>query len=154
MDRTQISANAMAGVVYVITNRAMPGLVKVGFSTRDSRTRAKELNHTGVPFEYKVVFEMETHAPQRVEREVHRTLREHRQGKEWFRCSVAIAVSAIRDACTGVPQSDISSPLVPGHPLSVWIPSSSTSRSEREVDAEGSDPTPFPPGHPLRKFYE
>ena len=38
------------GLVYVLTNSAMPGLVKIGMTTRDSvDTRMKELYSTGVP---------------------------------------------------------------------------------------------------------
>lgn len=38
------------GIVYVLTNSAMPGLVKIGMTTRESiDTRMKELYSTGVP---------------------------------------------------------------------------------------------------------
>jgi len=37
----------MKGWVYVITNKAMPSLVKVGFLTKDPGLRAKELGNTG-----------------------------------------------------------------------------------------------------------
>jgi len=33
----------MKGWVYVITNKAMPGLVKIGFSMKDTEIRASEL---------------------------------------------------------------------------------------------------------------
>ena len=42
----------MKGWVYVISNQAMPDLVKVGFSTKDPTLRASELNHTGSPHPY------------------------------------------------------------------------------------------------------
>ena len=38
------------GIVYVLTNPAMPGLVKIGMTTRDNmETRMRELYGTGVP---------------------------------------------------------------------------------------------------------
>ena len=38
------------GIVYVLTNSAMPGLVKIGMTTRDSiDAMMKELYSTGVP---------------------------------------------------------------------------------------------------------
>ena len=38
------------GIVYVLTNSVMPGLVKIGMTTRlDIDTRMKELYSTGVP---------------------------------------------------------------------------------------------------------
>jgi len=36
----------MKGWVYVISNKAMSGLVKVGYSTKDPELRAAELSHT------------------------------------------------------------------------------------------------------------
>lgn len=38
------------GIVYVLTNPAMPGLVKIGMTTRDNLdARMRELYGTGVP---------------------------------------------------------------------------------------------------------
>ena len=42
------------GIVYVLTNPVMPGLVKIGMTTRDNLdTRMKELYGTGVPVPFK-----------------------------------------------------------------------------------------------------
>ena len=84
------------GWVYVITNRAMPGLVKVGFTTKDPLLRAAELGHTGSPHPYKVVYDVLVEAPRDLEQQVHALLRDYREGKEWFRCSIGDATDAIR----------------------------------------------------------
>jgi len=42
----------MKGWVYIIANKAMPGLVKVGYSMKDPELRAAELNNTGSPHPY------------------------------------------------------------------------------------------------------
>ena len=44
------------GEVYVLSNPAMPGICKIGFTTRDPRVRAEELfqNSTGVPTPFHV----------------------------------------------------------------------------------------------------
>lgn len=42
------------GYVYILTNESMPGLVKVGKTTRDPEARADELYQTGVPTRFKV----------------------------------------------------------------------------------------------------
>ncbi len=42
------------GWVYVITNAAMPGLVKVGYSLKDPSLRARGLGNTGAPHQYEV----------------------------------------------------------------------------------------------------
>jgi len=91
------------GWVYIITNKAMPGLLKVGFSMKDPTLRARELGHTGSPHSYDVEYEVLVDEPHDIEQRVHSHLREHREGKEWFRCSFDIAVSAIR----GVTDSNI-----------------------------------------------
>ena len=47
----------MKGWVYIITNKSMPNLVKVGFSTKDPQTRADDMYSTGVPHPYVVEYE-------------------------------------------------------------------------------------------------
>lgn len=84
------------GWVYIITNKAMPDLVKVGYSTKDPQLRAAELNHTGTPHPYLVQFDMLIENPREIEQLAHAHLSEYREGKEWFRCSVDQAVSAIQ----------------------------------------------------------
>lgn len=87
----------LKGWVYVITNRAMPDLVKVGYSMKDPRLRAEELGHTGTPHRYEVRYEVLVAEPRAVEQSVHKALAASREGKEWFRCSVEMAVRAIRE---------------------------------------------------------
>jgi hypothetical protein len=41
-----------AGIVYVLTNEAMPGLVKIGFTRSDLIQRIKALDRTGVPYAF------------------------------------------------------------------------------------------------------
>lgn len=86
----------MKGWVYVITNQAMPGLVKVGYSTKDPELRAGELNHTGSPHPYLVEYELLIDEPYQVEQRTHSLLSSKREAKEWFRCSPEEAVAAIK----------------------------------------------------------
>ncbi len=86
----------MKGWVYVITNKAMPGLVKVGYSMKDPEIRAEELNHTGAPHPYQVKYEVLVEEPRAIERAVHKQLQSQGEGKEWFRCSTDEAAAAIR----------------------------------------------------------
>jgi len=86
----------MKGWVYVISNKAMPGLVKVGYSMKDPELRAAELNHTGSPHPYLVDYEALVDNPHKLEQSCHRKLANRREGKEWFRCSPEEAVVAIR----------------------------------------------------------
>jgi hypothetical protein len=86
----------MKGWVYVISNQAMPGVVKVGYSTKDPELRASELNNTGAPHPYVVEYEALVEEPRDIEQRVHRNLSGHREGREWFRCSPEFAVSVIQ----------------------------------------------------------
>lgn len=88
----------MKGWVYVISNKAMDGLVKVGYSTKDPELRAEELNHTGSPHPYVVEYEALVEEPRQIEQKVHKLLSNTNEGKEWFRCSVEVAVAAIYQA--------------------------------------------------------
>lgn len=86
----------MKGWVYVISNKAMPDLVKVGYSARDPELRAAELNNTGAPHPYLVEFELLIEEPYTLEQETHKLLSSKREAKEWFRCSPEEAVAAIK----------------------------------------------------------
>ncbi len=86
----------MKGWVYVISNRAMPGLVKVGFSTKDPELRASDLNHTGSPHPYLVEYELLIEEPRNIEQRVHSELSHVKEAKEWFRCTAEQAVATIK----------------------------------------------------------
>ena len=60
--------------VYVITNKTMPGLHKIGFSTKDPVLRAEELSHTGSPHPYTVVYDALVENARDIEQAVHRLL--------------------------------------------------------------------------------
>ena len=78
----------MRGWVYIISNKSMPGLVKVGYSMKDPEERAEELDHTGTPHpyvvEYDILIEGELY---QVEQRIHHNLSCYLEGKEWFRCT-------------------------------------------------------------------
>lgn len=86
----------MKGWVYVISNKAIPDLVKIGYSTKDPELRAAELNNTGTPHPYAVDYELLIIEPYQVEQKTHRLLSEKHEAKEWFRCSPEEAILAIR----------------------------------------------------------
>lgn len=90
----------MKGWVYIISNKAMPNLIKVGFSTKDPKGRALELG-TGSPYGYVVEYEVLVENPAAIEKKVHQTLAFVQAGKEWFSCSIEIAIKAIKRACEG-----------------------------------------------------
>lgn len=93
----------MKGWVYVISNRAMPGLVKIGYSTKDPELRADELDHTGVPHPYLVEYELLINEPYQIEQKTHKLLFAKREAKEWFRCTPEEAVVAIKQIAGDAP---------------------------------------------------
>jgi len=91
-------ASLARGWVYVITNKAMPGLVKVGYTLKDPIIRAKELDGTGMPHPYLVDYEVFVKGPRDIEQQTHARLSHAHEEKEWFRCDVSVAISEIEAA--------------------------------------------------------
>jgi len=88
------------GWVYIISNKAMPDMIKVGYSTKDPKERANELG-TGSPYPYQVEYEVLVDNPRKIEKLSHDILSFVNEGKEWFRCDISIALRAIKKACDG-----------------------------------------------------
>jgi len=85
------------GYIYVLSNSAMPGLIKIGFTNRDVKERAQELSAaTGVPTLFEVEYHCLTRNVENVEVEVHKRLSKYQQpGKEFFSISLVQAVDII-----------------------------------------------------------
>jgi len=88
----------MRGWVYVISNKSMPGIIKIGHTLKDPDIRAQELDHTGVPHHYIVDYEILIENPQKIEQNTHKLLAKYNEKKEWFRCSIDVAISAIKES--------------------------------------------------------
>ena len=89
----------MKGWVYVLSNESLDGLVKIGFSTKDPESRAKELSgDTGVPTPFIVEYEMLVEDPHSCEQRAHDLLDDKRvnQRREFFRCSVNDAIESAK----------------------------------------------------------
>lgn len=88
-----------AGFVYVLSNESMPGLVKIGMTTRDPDVRLREINSaTGVlPFVIEAV--IASRNAKWTEREVHERLAARRVNKnrEFFRIEIQEAKKTIFD---------------------------------------------------------
>jgi hypothetical protein len=99
-----VGAVPSTGWVYILTNPAMPGLVKIGLTTRTPTLRAAELSGaTGVPLPYEVAWARAVSDCAFIEGVVHRMLDDRRiNGKrESFRCDVATARQVIETAVGG-----------------------------------------------------
>lgn len=88
----------MAGWVYIISNKAMPNILKIGYTERTPYIRAYELYNTGCPYPYKVDYAIYVDRPYEVEQKAHELQRANNVGKEWFSCSFEEAVSTINQS--------------------------------------------------------
>lgn len=88
------------GFVYVLSNPAMPGLVKVGWTGKLTESRAKKLQTTGVPVAFNVEFRALTSKPEAVEAAAHEILANFRisSGREFFQVTATVATDAVRTA--------------------------------------------------------
>ncbi|WP_017216158.1 GIY-YIG nuclease family protein [Pseudoalteromonas sp. NJ631] len=86
------------GYVYILINESMPGLIKIGKTRRDSRSRARELYKTGVPTPYQVAFELFCDNHVRTESEIHDRLSDFRinSNREFFRYPLDKAISLLQ----------------------------------------------------------
>jgi hypothetical protein len=84
------------GYVYILTNKHVPKLVKVGFTARDPYTRADELsNVTGVPGKWKVFHSWELENAYDAEQEIFSELKRYRETGEYLRLRPDDAVEKI-----------------------------------------------------------
>jgi hypothetical protein len=94
----------MSGQVYVLTNIAMPGLVKVGHSI-DAVTRAKQLSSaTGVPCDFDVAYVQDVDFAYEAESLAHAELADRRvnERREFFYTSSKTASEAVQLAALEV----------------------------------------------------
>lgn len=76
------------GHIYVLSNPAMPGLLKIGYTEGTAEIRATELSApTAVPLPFEVAFEYLVEDPKQFERLVHQRLEKYRisSNREFFR---------------------------------------------------------------------
>jgi hypothetical protein len=76
----------------------MPGLIKIGKTKRDSRSRARELFKTGVPTPFQVAFEVFCDDHEKVEMKIHDELIDFRvnSGREFFKYPIDKAIQLLQ----------------------------------------------------------
>lgn len=88
----------MANIVYILTNEAMPGIVKVGFTTGDIENRITQLSAaTGVPLPFECYFAAEVGDCAKIEKILHQLFSEKRINpkREFFKVEPEKVVLAI-----------------------------------------------------------
>ncbi len=66
------------GIVYVLTNPAMPGMVKIGKTSRGMSTRLTEFYSTGVPLPFECAYAARVEDESKVERAFHQAFGPYR----------------------------------------------------------------------------
>lgn len=91
-------SKASKGLVYILTNDYMPGVVKIGYTTQPIENRLKELDKTGVPWPYKCYFAIETDRYKEIEQYAHNAFADYRirDNREFFKVSPEMVVAALR----------------------------------------------------------
>jgi hypothetical protein len=87
-----------AGYIYILSNPSMPGLLKIGKTTRSALLRAAELSGgSGVPTPFVVEFELLVSDCDTVENEIHARVANMRIGldREFFRIGLSEARSVV-----------------------------------------------------------
>ena len=86
------------GIVYVLTNPAMPGLVKIGQTTNEIINRMNDLNTTGVPFPFDCLFACEVDDCKVVENALHKAFYPYRVNprREFFEIDPDQAIVILR----------------------------------------------------------
>jgi len=79
----------MVGIIYVLVNQAMPGLIKIGRTAENIETRMRQLDTSGVPLPFECFYAAEVSDPDRVERALHEAFEDHRvrRNREFFELS-------------------------------------------------------------------
>lgn len=86
-------------IVYVLTNPAMPGLVKIGWTaSEDAAVRIAQLYSTGVPFPFKREFACRVQNAEEVERAMHRAFAPNRVNpkREFFSIEPDQAIAILK----------------------------------------------------------
>lgn len=85
------------GYVYVLSNPAMPGYLKIGYSCNGGIQRGKAIEGTGVPLPFKLEFEIFVDDAPSLEKQTHLLLADVRvsNDREFFQCNPSDAIAAV-----------------------------------------------------------
>lgn len=94
-----MASNKNYGIVYVLTNPAMPGLVKIGLTTKDSvDDRMKELFNTSVPVPFECEYACKVNDCVALEKALHIAFHPNRinPGREFFSIQPEQAIAILK----------------------------------------------------------
>ncbi len=90
-------ATPARGLIYLLTNKYIPNLIKIGFTTRSIEERLKELSSgTGVPIDFECSAAFVSSSPYDDEKKIHSELKSFRvSNKEFFEIDLIQATKLI-----------------------------------------------------------
>lgn len=86
------------GKIYILTNDAMPGYIKIGRTTGTLEKRMKDLDKTGCPLPFRCHYAVEVDDHEKKEDYIHDTFKDYRvrENREFFKLAPERAVSALK----------------------------------------------------------
>ena len=83
------------GLIYFVSNIAMPGLIKIGYTCGSFSKRMSQLNTTGVPQPFGIIATFYVNDAEGCESTIHRKLKSYRRNKsrEFFEVSPLFSIS-------------------------------------------------------------
>ena len=121
-----------AGIVYILTNEAMPGFVKIGLTQQnDVADRVRQLDNTSLPIPFEVYFAATVPDCRRLERTLHFVFGEGRvrRNREFFKINPDLAKAIIElVSITPIALSDADQDIDEGERQEI-----NRARSRREV---------------------
>lgn len=88
----------MSQIVYILTNEAMPGYIKIGFTTNAVEERLRQLDRTGIPLPFEVYYSAEVADARKEEEWLHSIFadRRVRDNREFFKMNPELATIALK----------------------------------------------------------
>lgn len=85
------------GFVYIMTNQAMPGLLKIGRTSKlpEKRAQDSDLASTGIPSKFEVQYYVLFDNMVLAEKKIHMNLNSYHYKKEFFRVDIPTAIMVI-----------------------------------------------------------
>lgn len=75
------------GIIYILTNAAMPGYIKIGMTTKSLKERMSSLDSTSTPLPFECFYAMKVDNVESVEKNLHGAFGDHRvrKNREFFK---------------------------------------------------------------------
>ncbi len=88
----------MSQIVYILTNEAMPGYIKIGYTTKTVSERLKQLDVTSTPLPFEIYYSAEVEDARKEEDWLHSIFadRRVRDNREFFKMNPELATLALK----------------------------------------------------------